>query len=92
MRNKFFFYFCEKYCEHFQLTSPTDLFDGNLRELKKIVDFLKVRREKVFDYPENNILTDGVSFELNVLEMNWQLVFDESVFFRPTYQEHLLDS
>lgn len=91
MRNKFFFYFCERYCEHFQLTNPTDLFDGDLKELKKVIDYMKVRKDDVLDYPHNNILTDGSSYELNVLEMNWQLVFSENLFFGPTDQEHLLD-
>jgi len=92
MRNKFFFYFCEKYCEHFDLTSPTDLFDGNLKEMKKIIEYMETRIAKVFDYPENNLLTDGVSFEIGVLKMNWGQVFNENIYFRPTEQEHLLDS
>ena len=91
MRNKFFFYFCERYCEHFQLTKPTDLFDGNLKELRKIIDYMKVRKREVMDYPDNNILIDTTSYELNILEMNWQLVFNENLFFGPTDQEHLLD-
>lgn len=91
MRNKFFFYFCEKYCEQFSITSPTDMFDGDLKQMKKIVEFVRDRRVKVFDYPNNNILTDGVRYELNIQELNWQVVFDEKVFFRPTQQEHLLD-
>ena len=92
MRNKFFFYFCERYCEHFELTSPTNLFDGNLREMKKIVNYMQPRIAKAFDYPDNNLLTDGVSYEVNVLQMNWKLVFDEKIYFRPTEQEHLLDA
>ena len=92
MRNKFFFYFCEKYCEHFQLVSPTDLFDGNLAGLKKVVDYMIPRVEKAFDYPQNNILTDGVEYETSVLRMNWKVVFNEKVFFRPVQQNNLLDS
>lgn len=92
MRNKFFFYFCERYCEHFDLTSPTNLFDGNLKEMKKVIDYMEPRINKAFDYPENNILTDGVEYEWKILTMNWSLVFQETIYFRPTIQEHLLDS
>ena len=92
MRNRFFFYFCEKYCEHYQLTSPTELFDGNLKELKKVIEYMNPRINKVFEYPQNNILTDGIDYELSILQMNWELVFLESVFFKPVQQEHLLDT
>ena len=92
MRNKFFFYFCEKYCEHFQLVSPSSLFDGNLSSLKAVIEYMLPRIPKAFDYPNNNILIDSVEYETSVLRMNWKVVFNESVFFRPVQQNHLLDS
>jgi hypothetical protein len=91
MRNKFFFYFCEKYCEHFQLVSPSNLFDGNLSEFKRVIEYMIPRVEKAFDFPLNNILTDGLEYEKSVLEMNWKVVFKETVFFSPTQQQYLLD-
>ena len=34
---KYFFYFCEKYCENFDLTKPDPIFDGDIVQLRKFV-------------------------------------------------------
>jgi hypothetical protein len=91
MKNKFFFYFCEKYCEHFHLVSPSDLFDGSLGQFKQVIEYMIPRLEKAFEFPTNNILTDGIQYETSVLKMNWKVVFKQTVFFNPTQQQHLLD-
>lgn len=91
MRNDYFFYFCEQYCENFNLTKPTILFDGDLKQLKSIVDFVVDKGSQAFHYSGNNILTDGLDYELNTLALNWDLLKLESSFYNPVSQDSLLD-
>lgn len=39
-KDKFFFFFCENYCENFHLVKADGLFDGELKQLKKFVDLI----------------------------------------------------
>lgn len=48
-------------------------------------------RHQAFEFPSNNILTDGVGFEENILNFNFEEVMKDMVFFRPTTQQVLLD-
>lgn len=88
---KYFFFFCEQYCENFDLTKPDPIFDGDIIQLKKFVDFIMENRHQAFAFPNNNILTDGVGFEENIIAFNFGEVFKDMVFFRPTTQQVLLD-
>lgn len=88
---KYFFFFCEKYCENFDLTKPDAIFDGDIVQLRKFVMMIMEDRFQAFAYPYNNILTDGVGFEENILNFNYEEVFKDLVFFRPTTQQVLLD-
>lgn len=91
MRNQFFFYFCEKYCENFHLTKPTILFDGDIAQLKTVVDFVIDQGSRAYHYAGNNILTDGLDYELNTLNLNWDRLRLETGFFNPNSQKHFLD-
>jgi hypothetical protein len=91
MRNNFFFYFCEKYCENFHLTKPTILFDGDIKQLKTVVDFVVDQGGRAFHYAANNILTDGLSYEVTALAINEEFLRLEDGFFKPVSQENLLD-
>ena len=82
-KNDYFFFFCERYCEQFHLTKPSGIFDGDLGELKKFVDFVMENRHKAFDNPDNNILMYGVGFEEDYLRYNYEDVLKDTVFFRP---------
>lgn len=48
-------------------------------------------RHQSFKYPNNNIITDGVGFEENILKYNFGEVFKDEVFIRPVTQQVLLD-
>lgn len=37
-KDKYFFYFCEKYCEKYHLTNATPQFDGEIENLRKFVE------------------------------------------------------
>lgn len=73
------------------MTKPDPIFDGDIIQLKKFVDFVMENRHQAFDFPNNNILTDGVGFEENILVFNFGEVFKDMVFFRPTTQQVMLD-
>lgn len=90
-RHKYFFFFCEKYCEHFQLTKFSELFDGDLMQLQNFFNHFKQYRYMAFTYPNNNILCDGVNFEEEMLTFNYGEVFKDLVFFRPTEQQVYFD-
>ena len=83
-KNKYFFFFCEMYCQKFHLTKANSIFDGDLGQLRKFVEHIIKYRNEVFAYPINNILMDGVSYEERFLEEHYDIVFDEVVFFKPT--------
>ena len=83
-KNDYFFFFCERYCEQFHLTKPSGIFDGDLGELKKFVDFVMENRHKAFDDPDNNILMYLVGFEEDYLRYNFEDVLNDKIFFRPT--------
>lgn len=67
-KSKYFFFFCENYCEKFHLVKPSDILDGNLPQLKKFVDHIRLNRNKAFSSPSNNILMDGITYEEDYLK------------------------
>jgi hypothetical protein len=81
-KEKYFFFFCEKYCEKFHLAKPNSIFDGDLGELKKFVDLIMQTRHEVFDYPDNNMLMNGLTYEEEILRHNYEDVFTIDVFFK----------
>ena len=90
-RKKYFFYFCERYCENFHLTKANPILDGDIGELKKFVDLVMTNRHNAFQYPNSNILMDGVGFEEDYLKYYYNEVFKDTVFYRPTTQQVMLD-
>ena len=58
-KDKFFFFYCENYCEGFHLTKPSLLLDREIGELKKFFMFIKDNKDKVFYNPSNNVLING---------------------------------
>lgn len=44
-KDKFFFFFCENYCEEFHLTKSEGIFDGELEQIKKFVDQIMENKE-----------------------------------------------
>ena len=82
-RNKFFFFFCQKYCNQFSMVKASPLFDGDVVGMREFVYFFFENRNKAFDYPHNNILTDGVAYEENFLMDYYGEVLRDTVWFRP---------
>lgn len=90
-KNKNFFFFCENYCESFHLTKAGSMLDGDLTQLRKFVDHLVVSRQQAFKSPGNNILMDGVGFEEDYLKYYYKEVEQDTVFFKPTTSQVMLD-
>lgn len=81
-KDKYFFFFCERYCQKFHLTKANSIFDGDLTELKKFVDLIIETRHEAFDDPSNNILMNGLTYEEDILKYNYEDVFKNDVFFK----------
>jgi len=81
-KSKYFFFFCENYCERFHLTKASDILDGDLVNLKKFVDHIGKYRLDVFYNPNNNILMDGMTFEESYLKDMYPEVMSDTVFFK----------
>ena len=63
-------------------------------QLQKFIELIKHSRHSVFELPDNNVLTDGVLFEEDLLQMNYDQFsndFGDNLFFKSISKEHLLD-
>ena len=89
-KNKYFFFFCENYCEKFHLTKASDILDGDLPNLKKFVDHIAKYRNDVFYYPSNNILMDGITYEENFMIQMYPEVLRDTVFFRAGSEQQVM--
>jgi hypothetical protein len=89
-KNKYFFFFCENYCENFHLTKASGLFDGDLVNLQKFVNYIAKYRNEVFYYPNNNILMDGMAFQESFMKDSFTDVLKDSVFFKAGSQQQVL--
>lgn len=89
-KNKYFFFFCQKYCNQFKLVSVTPILDGDLLNLRQFVDFFVKYRLEAFEFPRNNLLADGVQYEENFLVDFYPEVLRDTVFYRAGAQQSVL--
>lgn len=61
---------CEDYCSHLKFTKPDDGIDGSLTQLYKFYNRFYLAREKVFKYPEMNVMVTSMSFEIAAVRAN----------------------
>lgn len=90
-KNKYFFFFCERYCEKFHLVKANEIFDGDLSELKKFVDIIMENKDEVFHSPSSNILMTWVTYEEDILKYNYEDVFKNNIFFKASTKRVKLD-
>lgn len=55
-RTKYFFFFCENYCERFDLVKPSDLLDHDALALRSVFELIRDNKDRAFYNPSNNIL------------------------------------
>lgn len=90
-KNKYFFFFCEGYCEKFHLVKPSDILDGDLKQLKKFVSHFMQNRAKVFRNPDLNLLMDGVTYEEDYLKEYMDQMLGVDVFMKASVSNVQLD-
>ena len=71
-KNKYFFFFCENYCERFHLTKANPNFDGNLEQIQKFVKYIADNRESAFYSPSDNFLMGGLGWKEEYLDENFR--------------------
>jgi hypothetical protein len=68
-RDQFFFFFCEKYCENFNISKYSPVFDGRIEDLKDFVKHVSTYRRELFYAPRNNFfLADALGTERYLLQ------------------------
>lgn len=60
-REKYFFFFCEKYCEYYHITKYSPVFDGRLEDYKNFVLHVSTFRKEYFYLPTNNFLLEDTN-------------------------------
>ena len=80
-QDKYFFYFCEKYCENFEISKPSILFDGDLQALKVFVKHFSLYKNQVFYYPNFNSLEKDIIGLDGKLLWNYETLKHEVKFF-----------
>lgn len=88
-RTKYFFFFCENYCERFDLVKPSDLLDNDISELQKFFELIRDNKSAAFYNPNNNILIQGF-YEERFVTDNLPYVKDTKAFF-PAATTHQVD-
>lgn len=81
-RVKFFFFFCQSYCNNWNLVKVSPYFDGDLLGLQPFVTFFTQFRSSAFAYPRNNLFLDGVNYEENFLNDLYTETLRDNVFYR----------
>ena len=79
-KTKYFFFFCENYCENFDLVKPGDLLDNDISQLSKFFSIIKNNKDQAFYNPNNNILWGG-SYEETFIVDNLDSAQKITVFF-----------
>lgn len=81
-RHKYFFFFCQKYCEKFDITRPSSIFEGDIAQLNRFVTQIITFRDSVLINPRNNYLLDNPDFQDSFLRDQSTFASKEHVFFK----------
>jgi transcription elongation factor Elf1 len=74
--DQFFFYFCEDYCENFDLIEASTMIEGDLPQMRLYFNVFDQYRFKAFDEPNNNLMADGVEYEKTLIQLNFETFND----------------
>ena len=86
-QQKYFFFFCESYCEDFSLVKSSGVVEGDLSEIKPFVEFFNSYKEQLFDDPGTNLLMGSMGYEEEYLMENLETFAKEVIFFPPMSDE-----
>ena len=79
-KSKYFFFFCENYCERFHLARQSELLDADFQQLEKFFVLIRDSKDRVFYNPGNNILINGF-YEERFITNNLEAASKTRVFF-----------
>lgn len=82
---------CQNFCTWFDMTTPNPVIDGDIRQIKVFVSFLK-HNKNLFRDPKNNILVEDLEGAENTLSMNWNNLFTKKNFFSSTDKFGVMDA
>ena len=82
-QQKYFFYFCEPYCEAFSMIKSSSIIEGDMNQIRPFVKFFNEKKDHLFEDPSNNILMGSLSYEDEYLMENIDQFSNEIVFFPP---------
>lgn len=77
------------------MVKASPVFDGDVKELEKFVNLIKVNRHNYFSDPNGNVLCDGVLFEEDMLRINYEAnkhEFNNKVFFKTQTSNYFLEN
>lgn len=90
-RDKYFFFFCERYCESFFLTRSSSVLEGEISQLRGLVQHIKSHREDAFESPNQNSMINPGEFEQHFQNDYFGEILNESVLFPPLMDKKPLD-
>lgn len=79
-KDKYFFFFCEKYCEQYDMVQASPIFDGDLVQLRKFIKHFFIYKNQAFYYPNNNLFFKDVNEIEPKLMSNLEGADDEEYF------------
>lgn len=95
-QQRYFFYFCEGYCETFNMSKSTSVVEGSLPQMRKFYEMFKREKERLFESPGNNELMGSPSWEEEYIDQRIGHYANETIFFPPVdasaeLQEFVID-
>lgn len=88
-KNKYFFFYCEFYCQRFDLVSKSDILESDYDQLKTFFVYIRDNKSNTFYNPNNNVLSAG-AYEEKYVTDNLSYASGIKVFF-PAASSHSVD-
>ena len=86
-QQRYFFYFCEGYCETFNLSKSTSVVEGDLPKMRPFYELFKRERNNLFEEPNHNELMGTPTYEEEFIDSKIQHFGSEAIFFPPVNAE-----
>lgn len=74
------FFFCENYCEDFNIAVPSTNIDGDIKALSLFTKHLSIYKNEILYYPNKNLLETNVVALEGQLKRNFEKLADDEPF------------